>query len=61
MTNFLPIPTSFNQIPAPGRAAAELSTEELVKMKTATLKSLVGCSQEVERKLSGENKVESSK
>ncbi|MBX2902696.1 MAG: hypothetical protein KF872_03990 [Chitinophagales bacterium] len=42
MTNILPIPSNFEQVQQVLNAT-EMKLSDLVKMKTATLKSLVGC------------------
>ena len=43
MTNILPIPTLLNQHLQNAIVATDLKLSDLVKMKAATLKSLVGC------------------
>jgi hypothetical protein len=42
MTNILPIPSNFNQVQQILKDA-DMKLSDMVKMKTATLKSLVGC------------------
>ncbi len=51
MTNILPIPTNQNQAVQQVIAAAEMKLSDLVKMKAATLKSLVGCAGGNENKI----------
>lgn len=42
MTNILPIPSNFGQVQQMLNST-DMKLSDLVKMKTATLKSLVGC------------------
>jgi|GEM_PF-5009554 hypothetical protein len=51
MTNILPIPTNVNQHLLNVLVATDMKLSDLVKMKAATLKSLVGCSGEEENKI----------
>ncbi len=51
MTNILPIPTNLNQHLQNAMLAADVKLSGLVKMKAATLKSLVGCYGEDENKI----------
>lgn len=44
MTNILPIPSNFGQVQQM-LSNTDMKLSDLVKMKTATLKSLVGCTE----------------
>ncbi len=51
MTNILPIPTNLNQHLHNAMLATDMKLSDLVKIKAATLKSLVGCAGGNENKI----------